>query len=106
MKDRQYEMALMRTYGATRWQLVELVLLEGLLITSSGFILGIIFSRIGLWLISVLMESNYHYSFIGWAFVAEEIGLLVVALSVGALASLLPAIRVFNLDISKILADA
>ncbi|MDN5213219.1 ABC transporter permease [Fulvivirgaceae bacterium BMA12] len=106
LKDRQYEMALMRTYGATRWQLVWLVLQEGLLLTLAGFLLGILFSRLGLWLVSGLMKASYHYEFSGWAWVPEEGWLLAIALAIGLLASLLPAIRVFRINISKTLADA
>ena len=106
LKDRQYEMALMRTYGATRWQLVWLVLQEGLLLTFSGFIFGIIFSRLGLLLVSGMMSSSYHYEFSGWIWVTEEAWLLVIALAIGLLASLIPAIRVFRINISQTLADA
>ncbi len=106
LKDRQYEMALMRTYGASRWQLVGLVLQEGLLLTLAGFSLGILVSRLGLWLISGLMEASYHYSFSGWGWMAEEWWLLASALAIGLLASLIPAIRVFRINISKTLADA
>ncbi len=105
LKDRQYEMALMRTYGATRWKLVWLVLQEGLLLTLSGFVLGMLFSRIGLWLVSGMMEATYHYGFSVWTWVPEEAWLLVTALGIGLLASLLPAIRVFRINISKTLAD-
>ncbi|MEM9834260.1 MAG: ABC transporter permease [Bacteroidota bacterium] len=106
LKDRQYEMALMRTYGASRWQLVGLVVQEGLLLTLVGFLLGILVSRVGLWLVSNLMEASYHYSFSGWGWLAEEWWLLASALSIGLLASLLPAVRVFRINISKTLANA
>lgn len=106
LKDRKYEMALMRTYGASRWQLVWLVFQEGLLLTLTGFALGMICSRLGLWLVSGLMATNYHYEFSGWVWAAEELWLLATAVFVGLLASLLPAIRVFRIDISKTLAHA
>ncbi|UXP30782.1 ABC transporter permease [Reichenbachiella agarivorans] len=106
LKDREYEMALLRAYGSTRWQLVWLVLQEGLLLTLSGFVLGIISSRIGLWFISVLMEADFHYSFSGWIWLKEEWGLLLTVLIIGLLSSLLPAIRVFHINISRTLADA
>ena len=96
----------MRTYGATRWKLVWLVLQEGLLLTSSGFILGIVFSRIGFFILSMMMETNYHYTFSGWTWVAEEWWLLATALAIGLLASLIPAIRVFNITISQKLTHA
>lgn len=104
LRDRQYEMALMRTYGATRWQLVRLVLQEGILLVVFGFLLGWMFSRLGLWLVSGLMESSYHYEFSGWVWVEEEVWLLVISLAIGLLASLVPALRVFRINISKTLA--
>lgn len=106
LKDRKYEMALMRSYGSTRWQLVWLVMQEAILLTLSGFTLGILFSRIGLWLVSAIMEADSHYSFSGWVWLKEEWWLLATALVIGLLASLLPAIHVFRINISRTLANA
>lgn len=106
LQDRRYEMALMRAYGSTRWQLAWLVLQEGLLLTLMGFLLGVFSSRIGLWFISVLLEVNFHYSFSGAIGLTKEGWLLLATLTVGLLASLLPAFRVFTINISKLLADA
>ncbi len=106
LKDRQYEMALMRTHGATRLQLVWLIVQEGMLLTLSGFLLGIVFSRIGLWLVSNLMKSNFHYEFNGFSWVAEERWLLVIAACIGFFASLIPSISVYRINISKILSEA
>jgi len=106
LKNRRYEMALMRCYGSSRWQLVWSVLQEGLLLTFIGFLLGIVFSRIGLWLVSSLMEADIHYSFSSWTWLIEEWWLLLTALMIGLLASLLPAFNAFYINISKTLADA
>ena len=106
LKDRQYEMALMRTYGASRSQLMWLVLQEGLLLVLAGFLLGLLFSRIGLLLVSGLMEANYHYEFSGAGLMMEEWWLLATVVLIGLLAAVIPAFRVFNINISKTLADA
>ncbi len=106
LKAREYEMALMRTYGASRWQLVGLVLQEGLLLIVIGFILGILFSRLGLFLVSGLLEDTYHYTFSAWAWLVEEGWLLVASLGIGLLASLIPAVRAFRVNISQTLIDA
>lgn len=105
MKDRQYEMALIRTYGSTRWQLVWMVLQEGLLLTLVGFLLGICFSRMGIWLVSGFMEAGYNYSFTGWMWLTEEWWLLLTSLAIGLLASLVPAINAFYINISKVLVN-
>ncbi|MEM9857475.1 MAG: ABC transporter permease [Bacteroidota bacterium] len=106
LRDRQYEMALMRTYGATRWKLAWLIVQEGLLLTSFGFIFGMVLSRIGIFVLSMITEANYHYTFSGWTWLTQEWWLLATALVVGLLASLIPAIRVFHINISQKLAHA
>ncbi len=104
LKDRKNEMALMRTYGATRWQLVRLVVQEGLLLTLSGYLLGIVASRIGLWVVSGAMEQSYHYSFSHWYWLNDEGWLFLITTAIGLLASLIPALQVFRINISKTLS--
>ncbi|MEM9025075.1 MAG: FtsX-like permease family protein, partial [Bacteroidota bacterium] len=93
-------------YGATRWQLVWLVTLEGMLLSVIGFLLGVVFSRCGLWLITGWVQASYHYALSGWAWEAGEGWLLAAALGIGLFASLLPAFRVFHINLSQTLADA
>jgi putative ABC transport system permease protein len=105
-KERTYEMALLRTYGATRSQLLRMVLLEGLFISVFGFLLGMVASRVGLILISILLKSDYLYEF-PWALILiEEWYLAGATLVIGIVASLIPAFKVFNINLSKTLADA
>lgn len=106
MKSRQYEMALMRTYGASRMQLVWLVVQEALLLSIAGYLLGIVFSRLGLFFVSKLIIDNYHYSFASWNWLMEETWLLLITIAIGLLAALIPAIRVYRIRISKTLANA
>jgi len=104
-KDRQYEMAFMRSCGASRWQLAQLVLQEALILSISGFALGIAFSRLGLWLTSQFIAPA-TYSLSAQLWIAEEWILLAASLVLGLLAALLPALRVFYINISKTLSDA
>ncbi len=105
LKDRLYEMALMRTYGATRLQLMWLVIQEGLILAILGFLSGMILSRIGLMAVSTLLESTYSYKFSGIGLIKQEWWLFLIAIVIGLLASIIPAIRVFNINISKTLAN-
>lgn len=106
LNDRQYEMAFMRTYGASKGKLFRMVLQEGWLLALAGFILGFFASRLGLWIISGLMESNYHYAITDWKPLLEEAWLLGITLLIGTFAALIPAIRVLRMDISKILSKS
>ncbi|UFH55000.1 ABC transporter permease [Spirosoma sp. KNUC1025] len=105
LKERRYEMALMLSMGATRAQLFGMLLLEGLVLALIGFILGILLSRVGLWLFSSSVSSEYHYNLAAFGILPEEWALLGVAILIGLLAAALPAIGVYRMNISRTLAE-
>ena len=105
LKARKYELALMRTMGGTRGTLFQLIIFEGLWLVFIGFVIGMILSRVGLIVLSNAMEDNFHYSLTDIGIHTSEIILLGVTLLVGIVASLLPAVRAFRIDISKTLSN-
>ncbi|MES2518500.1 MAG: ABC transporter permease [Bacteroidota bacterium] len=105
LKERKYEMALMLSMGASRTKLFLLLLLEGLIISIIGFIIGIILSRVGLWLMSENVEQNFHYDFNVLSLLKEEFWLFLGALFIGLLAAAIPSLSIYNINISKTLAD-
>lgn len=105
LKERKYEMALMLSMGASRTRLFFLLLLEGLIISSIGFIIGIFLSRTGLWLMSKNVEQNFHYDFNVLSLLTEEFWLFLGALFIGLLAAAIPSLGIYKIDISRTLAD-
>lgn len=105
LKERRYEMALMLSMGATRAQLFGMLLLEGLVLALIGFVLGILLSRVGLWLFSSSVSSEYHYNLAAFGILPEEWGLLGIAVLIGLLAAALPALGVYRMNISRTLAE-
>ena len=106
LKERKYELALMRSMGGSRSTLFRLILQEGLLLTLIGFIIGMILSRIGLLLLSGMLQEEFNYSIDQIAMLPGEYVLLGISLFVGILASFLPALKAVRMDISETLADA
>lgn len=105
LKERRYEMALMLSMGATRAQLFGMLLLEGLVLALIGFFLGILLSRVGLWLFSSSVSEDYHYNLAAFGILPEEWILLGVAVLIGLLAAALPALGVYRMNISRTLAE-
>ncbi len=105
MKERKYELALMRTMGGTRRTLFTLIVQEGLLLVVLGFTAGILLSRIGLLILSNTMKDNFHYGFDKLGITKWEILLFAITLLIGIVASLLPAVRALRMDISKTLSN-
>jgi putative ABC transport system permease protein len=105
LKERKYEMALMLSMGASRTKLFFLLLLEGLIISVIGFVIGIFLSRLGLWIMSENVEQNFHYDFNVLSLLTEEFYLFWGALFIGLLAAVIPSLGIYNINISKTLAD-
>jgi putative ABC transport system permease protein len=106
LKDRQYEMALMRSMGASPGTLFAMVMQESMLLSLIGFALGLLLSRIGLGLLAGMLEESFHYSFNIWQFLPQEGLLFALTLVIGFVAALLPAIQASRTNISKTLAHA
>lgn len=107
LKERKYEFALLRVGGASRLQLLSLVMFESILLCFVGFIFGTIVGRIALFLISSSTDEEYKMTFDPFAFVWKKEGILfIVTIFVGVLAAAIPAIKAYRLNISKTLANA
>lgn len=107
LKERKYEFALMRINGASRWQLLALILIESLILCFVGFLFGTIFGRFALGFISNSAEDDLKMAFNPFEIVwQKETILLVATLLVGIIAALIPAVKAYRLNISKTLANA
>lgn len=107
LKERKYEFALLRVNGASRFQLLALVLIESLLLCIVGFVFGTIVGRLALMLISGSSEDEFKMSFNPLEIVWEkESYLFLITIFVGILAAVIPAVKAYSLNISKTLANA
>tara|TARA_B100001142_G_scaffold131073_2_gene132675 strand:+ start:3089 stop:4354 length:1266 start_codon:yes stop_codon:yes gene_type:complete len=106
LKKRRYELALIRVHGATKLQLIRLVFLEGLVLSFLGTIFGLLISRITLFIIPLLANQKQMLNSFEFTLIANEVWLVLIALFVGLLASVIPAILTYKINIPKILSDA
>jgi putative ABC transport system permease protein len=83
-----------------------MIIFESIILTISGFILGLLFSRFGVMFVSSLMEESINYNLSSFKILNEEYWLLLLSVIIGLMASLIPAVQVYKMNISKILADA
>lgn len=105
LRDRRYELALMRVMGAHRGKLFALIVLEGLVLSLVGFVVGMLLSHIAMHFFAGAMAEAYRYDFTGAMLLKEELYLLVGALLIGFLAAVLPAIQASKTDISETLSQ-
>ncbi len=101
LKERKYDLAILRTLGASRGQLVALVFLEGISLTILGAIFGIAFGH-GFLALIVEFASQEVVSLVDpWIFLAEEGLIFGYSLAVGFIASLIPAWSAYQTSIAK-----
>ena len=103
MKEKKYDLAIMRCLGASKLKLFFLVMLEGLLITIVGAVIGLLIGHFALEIIGKYQESS-QAKLTGFYFVTEELYLLLAGLLIGIVASIIPALQTYRVDIAKTLS--
>lgn len=104
LKDRQYEIALMRVMGSSAGKVFLSILLEGVYLAILGFGLGWLLSHLGMQVFSGYLTEEYHYDFSGWVFLPTEIYIFIGALVIGIVAAIYPAFKAYSTDISETLS--
>lgn len=104
LRDRRYDLAIMRTLGATRTRLLLHVFLEAQILTWVGTLLGIALGHVATGLVGTWLEAQQGVRLTGLAWAPEETWLLGLAVALGFAAALLPAIATYRRDIATTLA--
>jgi putative ABC transport system permease protein len=104
LKERKYELALLRSVGYNSKSLFALLILEGFMIAIIGYVFGWFLSRLTLYFLNEQAESDFNLQF-SYMFTSNEFWLLLLTILVGILAALLPAWQAMRIDISKTLSE-
>jgi putative ABC transport system permease protein len=103
---RRYELALMRTMGASPLGLYLLLLLEGGLLSLGGTLLGLAISRGGMVILAQMVEDKFRYDWESLGLLPMEWALAAMAIFVGLIAAAIPGISALRIDISRTLSDS
>jgi putative ABC transport system permease protein len=104
LEERRYELAVMRTLGASRGKLFGLLMTEGIVLSLLGTMLGLALGHLLASVLGAWLEAEHQYAVSGLEWRQEELWLVAVALGVGMLAALLPAWRAYRTEVSRTLA--
>jgi putative ABC transport system permease protein len=103
LKERKYELSLLRVMGASKQKLFLLILFEAFVLALLGCVIGLIFSHLAMKIIAEQMQDAYRYTFDASRFLHEEMYLIFAAIGIGVLAGLIPAIMAYRTTIAKVL---
>lgn len=105
MKERKYELALMRVMGGSKTKLFTIVILEGLILAVIGWLIGTALSHVAMSFMAHYLKSDFRYSFDAWQWLSHEWILLGISLVIGFIAAVLPAIKASRTDIQETLSS-
>ncbi len=104
LRERQYDLAVMRAMGASKVRLFFLVILESVLLTTFSTLFGITLGHFTLQVVIHFWDTAGQAGLNPWGFLWEEAVLLVVAMLLGFLTALLPAIQAYRTNLAAVLA--
>lgn len=104
LKERRYDLAIMRSMGASKAKLFMNVLLEGVTLTFLGSVFGLLLGHGILITLGAAVEQTQKAGITGMVFYSAEWIILAGSLLLGIICALIPALQAYRTDISKVLA--
>jgi putative ABC transport system permease protein len=104
MKERKYDLAIMRSLGGSRMKLFTNVLLEGLMISLAGGVLGMVLGHLAVELLGQSFTEARQFAVTGFVFIPGEGWIIALAAGIGLLSSVVPAIQAYRTDIAYTLS--
>lgn len=105
LKERRYDLAIMRSMGAGRAKLFVTVLLEGSAMTFVGSMAGLALGHIAVLLFASGFSQAGQLEIDPFVFYQAEWFVIAGSLLIGMLCSALPAVQAYRVDIHKVLAS-
>ena len=104
LKERRYDLAIMRSMGASRGLLFQIIILEGGVLTFIGACFGIAMGHLMLAGFVFAIGEGQKIGLTALVFYWEELFILGGSIILGVLCSIIPAIEAYRTDIHKVLA--
>ncbi len=106
LRQREGDMAMLRVIGARRGSIFGQILFEGVALAAAGAVLGVALGHGVIALAAANIRQLAELGLDASRFEIAELWIVLGALAIGALAALLPALRVFRADIADTLANS
>ena len=105
VKEKAKELALIRTYGASRNKLIQLVFAEGFIIGLFSFIFGVLIATLSLQAIIALVKETYKQQIYLLEYSQDILEMLLFIFGIIIVATLMAIRPIFKMDISKIISN-
>ncbi|MEP2102533.1 MAG: FtsX-like permease family protein [Parasphingorhabdus sp.] len=103
-RAREGDLALLRVMGASKVQVFGTILLEGLITATAGAVLGIATAHAALFVATRSFQTLSDLGLSATLFLPAELGIFAAVLLIGIIAALIPAARIFRINLANTLA--
>ncbi|MBN8576630.1 MAG: ABC transporter permease [Cytophagales bacterium] len=104
LKERRYDLAIMRSMGASRSKLLWATQVEGITLTLCGSLVGILLGHGAIYLFTMLVAESATAGVSALVFYEQELFLLAGSLVLGIICSVIPSWQAYRTDIHNVLA--
>ena len=105
VKERAFDLALLRTYGASHFQIIKMILYEAFIIAFTAFITGVLFIKIGLYSMLNFTDFGFKKNMIQELGVQDTIQTGVLVFIMITLSVVLAIYPILKMNISTILSN-
>jgi putative ABC transport system permease protein len=106
VNERKYDIALMRSLGATRGRIFQFIMTEVLALGLAGSVIGIVLTQIFLKATAIWIYTTKHIALDPAPIIGiPEACIILAALGISILAGLIPAVKAYRTNIVKILGQ-
>lgn len=105
LQARRYDLAIMRTMGASPRTLFAQLLLEGMLLAGGGALLGLLAGHSAASMLATNVDWAGKLGLSGLTWTYSEAYVIGLAIAIGLIATLIPAIQAYRTDIAAVLAS-
>ncbi len=106
LKERKYDLAIMRTMGASKTKIFIMVNIEGVCLTLAGILIGLGMGHMGIYLFINLVAASQKAGLTPWIFYVEELYIVLAGILLGFVCSLVPAWQAYRMNIHKVLSQS
>jgi putative ABC transport system permease protein len=106
LDERRYDLAILRTLGASRLQVAWVLIAESLTLALAGASIGLALAHVVAATAGSIVPAAAPLASAAWTIRAEEALVVGIALAAGILAAAWPAWQAYRLDVAATLADS
>ncbi len=105
VKERAFDLALLRTYGASNFQLIKMVTYEGLIIGILAVFFGFLLSKLGVYFMFNILENDLKYNLLRPLSLQDFLQIIVLIFAMILVAVVLAIYPIIKMNISTILSN-